>query len=396
MADSIPSVPPPTGLTEAEVQQRRGQGQGNVPPPATGRTYEQIAKENVFTTINIVIFTLGVALALVGRMGDAVVSLLVISSNIVVGLLQEVRAKRKLDQITLLTRPTATVIRDGQEVSVPQEDLVLGDVLKLTPGDQVMLDGEVLQSRNMTVDESLLTGESDPIPKLPGAPIFSGSYCVAGGGYYQATKVGKDSLSGQIVASAKAFKTHADPAAEPDRTASCKVLLVCVIYLEFLILLNALHAQTGRARHDRQRHAGRRPGAQRPLSVDVGGLCAGSSAHAEIRHPRPAGQRRGIAEQRGRVVHGQDRHLDDEPPAGARRLPRGGDRGEACSRSWGGWRPAPAQSNPTSAAIAAAFPAPAEAPVAEVPFSSARKWSAVALAQAGSTRWAHRRCCAPI
>ena len=104
---------PATGLDDAEVARRRAAGLGNTPPPPTTRTYVQIVRENVFTFVNNILFALGIALVLVGRPMDALVSLTVISTNVVVGIVQEIRAKRTLDRIALLTRPTANVVRDG-------------------------------------------------------------------------------------------------------------------------------------------------------------------------------------------------------------------------------------------------------------------------------------------
>src|SRR5690242_1047645 len=111
-------VTPSTGLTAAEVVARRARGMGNNAPEKSGRSYLQIAAENTFTFTNNIIFLLGVGLVIVGRPLDALVSVLVVGTNVVVGVAQEVRAKRTLDRISLLTRPTATVIRDGQQTTV--------------------------------------------------------------------------------------------------------------------------------------------------------------------------------------------------------------------------------------------------------------------------------------
>src|SRR5450759_3803441 len=113
---------PATGLDEAEVERRRAAGLGNTPPPPTTRTYVQIVRENVFTFVNNILFALGIALVLVGRPTDALVSLLVISTNVVVGIVQEIRAKRTLDRIALLTRPTAAAVRNGELVLVSPGD----------------------------------------------------------------------------------------------------------------------------------------------------------------------------------------------------------------------------------------------------------------------------------
>src|SRR3954447_21759182 len=139
-----PDVVPLPGLSESEVPTRRANGQGNTAPPPTGRTYRQIVVENVFTFINSCLFSLGLALALLGRPLDALISTGVIGLNILVSVVQEIRAKRTLDHIALLTRPTATVIRAGQTYTLPPEQLVVGDLLAVGAGDQIVVDGTVI------------------------------------------------------------------------------------------------------------------------------------------------------------------------------------------------------------------------------------------------------------
>ncbi len=167
--------PPLQGLSDQEVRERRAQGLGNPPAPPTSRTYAQIFQENVFTFINGVIFAFGVALLLVGRPTDGILSVGIISLNVLVSVIQEIRAKRTLDRIALLTRPKATAIREGKTVQVVPEELVVGDVLYVEPGDQIVLDGKVVHGK-MAVDESQLTGESNSVPKLNDDPVFSGSF----------------------------------------------------------------------------------------------------------------------------------------------------------------------------------------------------------------------------
>jgi cation-transporting ATPase E len=228
----------PQGLSEQEVRARRVQGQGNTPPPPTGRTYSRILRENVFTFINNVLFGLGLALVLVGRPMDALISVGIVTINVAVGVVQEVRAKRTLDRIALLTRPKATVVRAGQEYSVFPEELVLGDVLKVGPGDQVLLDGSVLEGK-MQVDESQLTGESDLIPKGPGDQVLSGSFCVNGGAFCIAEKIGQANFANQLTASARAYRRVLTPL-QNHINLTIRVILFMVVYLELLIIANGL------------------------------------------------------------------------------------------------------------------------------------------------------------
>ncbi|MBO0689172.1 MAG: HAD-IC family P-type ATPase, partial [Candidatus Dormibacteraeota bacterium] len=170
----------------------------------TGRTYAAIVRENVFTFVNNVLFLLGLALVVVGRPLDALTSVGVILANVVISVAQEVRAKRTLDRIALVTRPLATVVRDGAARQIAPEELVRGDRLRASPGDQIVLDGRVLEG-SMQVDESLLTGESDLVTKRSGDEVFSGSFCVTGTADYEVERVGGESLATRMTAGARGF-----------------------------------------------------------------------------------------------------------------------------------------------------------------------------------------------
>ncbi len=201
------------GLSESEVIARRARGQGNNVQFQTSRSYVTILRQNAFTFINTVLFAIGIVLILLGRSGDAAVTAGLVLMNVVVGVVQEGRAKHKLDQIALLTRPKAMVIREGQERTIDPSEIVLGDVLVARPGDQIVVDGQVVgpEDADMDVDESLLTGESDLIPKGPGDPVYSGSFCMTGSALYEAQKVGTASLANQITAGARTFRQVKTP-----------------------------------------------------------------------------------------------------------------------------------------------------------------------------------------
>ena len=226
-----------TGLSEAEVVSRREQGLGNQTNISTSRTYWQIFRENVFTFINNVLFGLGITLVLIGRASDALVSVGVILMNVLVSVVQEIRAKRILDHIAFITRPTVTVIREGQRKKVNLDEIVRGDTLWLEPGDQVVADGTIIKEDELQVDESLLTGESDAISKRPGDTVFSGSFCVAGSGYYTADKVGADSLSNQMTASARSFRRVTTPL-QREVNLIVRILLLVAAFLEILLIVN--------------------------------------------------------------------------------------------------------------------------------------------------------------
>ena len=138
---------PASGLTAAEVLARRARGLGNDARETGGRSYLQIVGENTFTFTNNIMFLLGLGLVIVGRPLDALVSVLVVGTNVVVGVAQEVRAKRTLDRISLLTRPTASAIRDRQATTVNPHELVVGDLVQVNAGDQFVLVGKLTLGR---------------------------------------------------------------------------------------------------------------------------------------------------------------------------------------------------------------------------------------------------------
>lgn len=227
------------GLSQEEVAARRVQGLGNTMPVKSSRSYAQIVRENVFNPINNLLYLLGIALIALGKGSDALVSVGVVLLNVAVSVIQEVRAKRVLDQIALLTRPRTTVVRAGQEQSVDPGDIVMGDVLIVRPGDQIVVDGPVLSTDRIDVDESLLTGESDLIEKRPGDRLYSGSFCVNGSAFYQAEKVGEQSVAYGLASGARAFRRIYTPL-QREINLVIRVILLVAIFLEFLMVLSAL------------------------------------------------------------------------------------------------------------------------------------------------------------
>ncbi len=201
----LPTVSSLTGLTANEVEGRRQAGQGNDVKVQSGRTYAQILRENVFSFINGVFLLIALVLIGLGRWEDSITVILMILGGSSINLFQEIRAKRQLDQIALLTRPAITVIREAEPQRVAPDEIVLDDLLVIEPGDQLVVDGEVLGNGRADIDESLLTGETDLIPKQAGDEVHSGSYCVRGSITYKATKVGTDTLVYRLTAGAKAF-----------------------------------------------------------------------------------------------------------------------------------------------------------------------------------------------
>jgi cation-transporting ATPase E len=249
--ENVISKPEPalldTGLSQVEAETRRRESAGRQKAvPSASRSYWDIIHENVFTFINICLFGLGTTLLLLGRIGDALISTGVISLNVLVSVVQEVRAKRTLDRIALLTRPRASVIRDGTERVLSPELLVTGDVLVVRPGDQIVVDGVLGGPGKITVDESLLTGESNPVPKQPLEKVYAGTFCVTGTSRYVAEQVGPDSLANQITAGARAFRRVLTPL-QQEIYLVLRIVLLIVVYFEFLLVLMSLLRQVNLA-----------------------------------------------------------------------------------------------------------------------------------------------------
>ena len=165
---------------------------------------------------------------------DAFVVVFVILANTVISLIQEVRAKRVMDRIAILMRPKASVVREGRVQDLDPAQVVLGDILYLHPGDQVVVDGSMVGEGRMEVDESLLTGESDLVTKHPGDALLSGSFCMTGGGYYEAEKVGLESFANKLTAKATEFKRELTPL-QRQINQIVRVLLLVVIVFEILV-----------------------------------------------------------------------------------------------------------------------------------------------------------------
>ncbi|MFF0635778.1 HAD-IC family P-type ATPase [Nocardia sp. NPDC004151] len=199
-----PPSPPALGLTSAEVEQRRRDGLTNDVPERASRSVKDIVRANVFTRINAILGVLFIVVLATGSIIDGMFGLLIIA-NSAVGIIQEIRAKNTLDKLAIVGQAKPMVRRDGQATAVTPQEVVLDDIIELGPGDQIVVDGEVIETELLEVDESLLTGEADPIDKTRGAQIMSGSFVVSGSGAYRATKVGKDAYAAKLADEASKF-----------------------------------------------------------------------------------------------------------------------------------------------------------------------------------------------
>jgi len=197
------------GLTDVEAA-RRLKTRGRTPRPPASRSYASIVRANVVTIPNGILLFFGVLVLTLGSWRDALfVGILI--SNIAVGSFQEIRSKRALDRLAALVAPEAVVVRDGVDRRVGIEQVVVGDLVRLSAGDQVVADGTVVSADGLALDEANLTGESESSVRGPGEPVWSGSFAVEGAALFQATAVGPDSRAERLTATARAFRHTRSP-----------------------------------------------------------------------------------------------------------------------------------------------------------------------------------------
>ncbi|MFI2618066.1 HAD-IC family P-type ATPase [Streptomyces sp. NPDC018584] len=206
--DPVHPVPPPVGrpkgLSSAEVAERVARGEVNDVPVRSSRSLGEIVRGNVFTRFNAIIGVLWVIMLFVAPIQDSLFGFVIVA-NTAIGIIQEWRAKKTLDSLALIGEARPTVRRDGRAAEISTSEIVLGDLVELGPGDKIPVDGEAVETDSLEIDESLLTGEADPVVKKPGDRMMSGSFVVAGGGSFTATKVGREAYAAQLAEEASRF-----------------------------------------------------------------------------------------------------------------------------------------------------------------------------------------------
>ena len=235
------------GLTSEEVADRKERGQVNDADVRTSRTYTDIFVKNAFTPFNIILFVLGILLVICDEVISAVSATGIIIVNILISTIQEMRAKRKLDRISLLVRPKVTVVRNGQEIEIDQSGIVLDDLIVIRAGEQALVDGIAESCRSVEMDESLLTGESSTVRKHEGDKVYSGSVCITGEMYYTVTAVGNDAYASQMLKSARRFTSKETPLQMETGTMT-KILMLIAGILFVLTIFKSLfitHVQLG-------------------------------------------------------------------------------------------------------------------------------------------------------
>ena len=380
-------VDPESGLTSAEVEKRRAEGRTNAAPPSPVRSLSEIVRANVFTPVNAIMLSLFV-LILVARSPRDALFVGVVLSNSIIGIVQEVRAKRALEQLAILNTPKAAVVRDGETHEIAAEEIVADDIIDISSGSQIVVDGEVVSAIGLEVDESLLTGEADPVDKEIGAQVMSGSFVSAGSGRVMATGIGAESYASKLSEEARRF-TLVNSELREGVNKILRVLVVVVPFAAGLLLVALLTNNNGW---------------QEALRSTVGAAVAMVpdglvllTSFAFVVGVIVLARRKALAKElatvellahvdvlcldktgtitTGEISFGSVDYLDAGQGAMSREL---------IDEALGAMAEADPNPNPTLAAVAGEFKAPdGWEIVAQEPFSSARKWAAAEFAAKG-------------
>jgi P-type E1-E2 ATPase len=371
------SQPIGPGLSREEAARRLAE-RGPYEPPATSRSYGSIVRANVFTVFNLILAVFGAITLAFGDWRDALF-LGVLVANSTIGIAQEVRAKRTLDRLAALVAPTAVVVRGGEPERLGVSQVVVGDLVRVEAGDQLVADGVVEDASGLRLDESVLTGESDSVARRAGDEVRSGSFAVEGAGAYVVTAVGPDSYAEQVAGEARAFRHPRSPLeralnrlllilvgvmvplglllgfalwrldVDPDEAVPRSVAAVVSLVPEGLILLTSLTYAVAALRMARRGALVQQLNAIESLAAaDV--VCLDKT---------------------GTLTEGTLRVVELVPRPGVAEEELGGELARYAASS-------PSR-NTTLEAIAAAREAPAEQTGEHVPFASRRGWSGLAL-----------------
>jgi cation-transporting ATPase E len=373
---------PPTGLTAAEVAERVARGDVNATGARTSRTLREIARANIFTRFNAILGAMLVITLALKEPADSLFGIVLVA-NALIGIVQEYLSKRKLDALAVLNEPKARVVRDGETSAIAIDDVVLDDVLRLDTGDQVCADGVVLESQGLEVDESLLSGESEPIEKQPGDEVLSGSIVIAGNGSCQATRVGTQAYAQQITAEARRFSLVAS---ELQSGTNRILAYVTFVMVPCAVLLLWSQLRSSGTQHEQLLRVVAGIVAMVPeglvLLTSLAFLIAARvlASRRVLVQELPAVE--GLArvdvvcvDKTGTITEGV---VDFNSIVGL------GEVDEATIGAALGALAADEHANATMRAVGAVFDDPGWSRIGTVPFSSARKWSAVAFAAEGS------------
>jgi cation-transporting ATPase E len=363
------------GLTADEVAERVAGGRTNDLPARASRSVGEIVRANVFTRFNAIVGVLFAIILVIGPIQDGLFGFVIII-NTLIGIVQELRAKQTLERLAVIGEARPRVRRDGTSVDLSPSSVVLDDVIELGPGDQVVVDGVVLASEGLELDESLLTGESDPVHKQVGDQVLSGSFVTVGTGAQQATKVGREAYAAKLAEEASRF-TLVESELRSGISRILKIVTYLMVPAAALIIWSQLRTE----------------------GTDVDDAIRGMVAALVPMVPEGLVLLTSIAFAVGVIRLGRRQCLVQELPAieGLARVdvvcadktgtltengmrlarvePLGAPDGIPLSRPLGALAAADPRPNASLAAVAETYPSPGWTVSATAPFSSARKWS---------------------
>jgi cation-transporting ATPase E len=388
---SASSPSPLTGLSRGAVSRRAARGLTNVQPDASSRSVWDIVRANVFTLFNGIVAASFALLLVLGQWQDALFGFSALG-NAIIGVVQEYRAKRSLDRLAVLNAPRARVVRDGLVRDIPVEDVVMDDVLVLRAGDKVTADADVVESAGLEVDESLITGEADPVDKSRGSEVLSGSSVLSGQGEARVTRVGADSFASRLTLEARQFSLVNSEI----RNAINRVLkwITWALLPIMLVVVNGQMQVLG-GWETALRTGSWRSGSVGAVAAVIAmiplGLVLVTSVAFAVGGVRLARQKVLVRELA--AVEGLARVdvlcLDKTGTLTEGRITFDGVHplGRAQAAGWKkalGWFGADPNANSTARCLTADYPDGGELdPIATVPFSSTRKWSAVQFPETG-------------
>ena len=364
------------GLTSAEAARRLERLGPREPQSA--RSVTSIVLANTLTLFNAIIAVFFVLILSLGLWADALFGAIAIV-NSAIGIRQELKAKETLDQLALLVAPRAKVVRDGRLLELHADELVPGDLVRVEPGDQVVADGPVVESRGLTIDESLLTGESDGIRKHPGDRMLSGSFGIAGSGQYEVDAVREDSYAEKVAGHAREFR-HPPSPLQLEVNEVLKATTIALVPVGIITLV-------GFTLHDKEFREAAQEATAGLVTLIPEGLVLLMSVTLAVAAVRLARQNTLVqqmaatealaavdticVDKTGTLTDGTLElvRVEVADPAG----PAAAERALATFAASAGER------NRTLETIAERYPGRAEAVSAEVPFSSAHKWSGLTV-----------------
>jgi cation-transporting P-type ATPase E len=364
------------GLTTAEVEERVAAGLSNDVPVVAARSTWDITRANVFTRFNAVIGTLFVLILVIGPPQDGLFGLVIVV-NTGIGIVQEVRAKRTLERLAIIGEARPRVRRHGAVVELAPRQLVQDDLVELAAGDEVVVDGELVEAEGLEVDESLLTGESDAVHRVVGEPVLSGSFVVAGSGLYRATRVGREAYAAQLAEEASRLTLTASELRQ-GVDSILRIITYLMVPAAVLIVISQLTVE------DQPTRDALRGTVAALVPMVPEGLVLLTSLAFAVGVVR-LGRRQCLVQELP-AIEGLARvdvvctdktgTLTENGMRLAELRPCAGHCAAEVSRALAALAAADPRPNASLAAIAEAYPLPAPVePVRVVPFSSARKWS---------------------